>query len=525
MALDARVECKQCVFRHGSPERKVRDSSTSESQNRKRSMTPNPALQSHTVAQPAARAPSRGWALGSLCLSMLLPSLDTSIANAGLPSLASAFKASFQAVQWIVLAYLLAITTLIVSAGRIADLAGRRQSLLVGIVVFTVASLLCGRAPSLGLLIAARALQGLGAAVMMAVTIALVAETVPKTRTGSAMGLLGSMSAVGTTLGPSLGGVLIAGPGWRSLFLINVPLGALTFAMAYCSLPRVRPAKPSAPGRPARFDTFGTLLLTLSLAAYALAMTTGHGHFGNSNLVLLLAAAIGSALFVFVEGRAAAPLVRPALFRDRRLSASLAMSVLVATVIMATLVVGPFYLSRALGLSASLVGVVASVGPLVAALTGIPAGGLVDRFGVGAMSRIGLSGMAAGCFSLSVLPARFGVVGYAAPILLTTAGYALFQAANNTSLMQRVSADQRGVVAGMLSLSRNLGLITGASLMGAVFTTASGSGDISTAHPEAVAAGMRTTFQVAALLIVGALVVATATRDRRLSRGAALSQP
>src|SRR2546423_12358846 len=124
---------------------------------------------------------------------MLLPSLSTSVANVGLPTLAQAFNASFQEVQWVVLAYLLAITTLIVSVGRFGDITGRRRLLLAGIFLFTVASALCGVAPSLWFLVAARAVQGLGAAVMMALTLALVSETVPKEKTGSTMGLLGTM--------------------------------------------------------------------------------------------------------------------------------------------------------------------------------------------------------------------------------------------------------------------------------------------------------------------------------------------
>ncbi|MGV3724084.1 MAG: MFS transporter, partial [Actinomycetota bacterium] len=184
---------------------------------------------------PAAR-----WALASLSLSMLMPSLSTSIANAGLPTLARAFSASFQEVQWVVLAYLLAITALIVSVGRLGDIVGRGRLLLAGICLFTAASLLCGIAPTLWLLNAMRAAQGLGAAIMMALTMAFVGETVPKAKTGSAMGLLGTMSAIGTTLGPSLGGVLIAGFGWRAMFLVNVPLGILSFRLARCYLPADR---------------------------------------------------------------------------------------------------------------------------------------------------------------------------------------------------------------------------------------------------------------------------------------------
>jgi MFS family permease len=429
------------------------------------------------------------WALTGLSLAVLLSSLGTSIANVGLPALARAFGASFQGVQWVVLAYLLAITTLIVSVGRLGDVVGRRRLLLGGIVLFTAASAACGAAPTLWMLIAARAAQGLGAAVMMALAMAFVGETVPKERTGSAMGLLGTTSAIGTALGPSLGGVLIAGLGWRAIFLVMVPLGIAALLLAHHHLPADRAGKPRAGG----FDRTGTLLLALTLAAYALAMTMGRGRFG---------------LLVRAERRAVSPLIRLAMLRDRVLGAGLATSALVSTVVMATLVVGPFYLSRALGLDAARVGLVLSVGPLVAALTGAPAGRLVDRLGARSPTLAGLAGMAAGCLLLSLLPASLGVPGYIAPIVAVTAGYALFQTANNTAVMAEVPPEQRGVVSGMLNLSRNLGLITGASVMGAVFALASRASDITTAHPAAVATGMHITFAVAAGLIAVALGVA-----------------
>src|SRR6266404_4934139 len=190
------------------------------------------------TARSAQPTPSVRWALAGLSLSMLLASLGTSIANVALPTLAQAFGASFQEVQWIVLAYLLAITTL-----------------------------------------------GVGAAIMMALTMAFVGETVPKQQTGSAMGLLGTMSAIGTALGPSLGGVLIAGPGWRAIFLVNLPLGSLTFVLAYRALPVDRRG-PKADWT--GFDNPGTLLLALTLAAYALDMTIGRGSFGTLTMTLLL---------------------------------------------------------------------------------------------------------------------------------------------------------------------------------------------------------------------------------------------
>jgi len=463
------------------------------------------AERDRVVAGSAERAPPVRWALASLSLSMLLSSLGTSIANVGLPTLAQAFAASFQQVQWIVLAYLLAITALIVGVGRFGDLTGRRRLLLAGILLFTVASALCGVAPTLWLLIAARAVQGLGAAIMMALTMAFVGETVSKEKTGSAMGLLGTMSAIGTALGPSLGGVLIAGLGWPALFLINVPLGVLTLLLAHRFLPVDRRGpKTDRTG----FDPVGTLLLALTLAAYALAMTTGHGRFGPLNVALLLAAVFGVGLFALAETRAASPLLRLAMFRNPALSAGFTTSALVTTVVMATLVVGPFYLSGALALDAARVGLVMSCGPIVAALTGVPAGRAVDRFGAHRTSAAGLVAMAVGSTILPVLPTRFGVPGYIAPLVVITAGYALFQAANNTAVMTAVRPDQRGVVSGLLNLARNLGLITGASVMGALFALGAAATDMMTASPEAVAAGMRITFAVATALVAAALALA-----------------
>ncbi|HNH49653.1 MAG TPA: MFS transporter, partial [Myxococcota bacterium] len=168
--------------------------------------------------------PSHRSALAGLSLLMLLSSLGTSIANVALPAVARAFAAPFSQVQWVVLAYLLGVTTFIVSAGRLGDLYGRRRLLVAGLLLFGGAAALSGVAPWLWLVIGARALQGLGAAVLMALSLALVGEVVPKERTGAAMGLMGTTSAVGTALGPSLGGLLTDQWGWRAIFAAQVPL-------------------------------------------------------------------------------------------------------------------------------------------------------------------------------------------------------------------------------------------------------------------------------------------------------------
>ncbi len=419
-------------------------------------------------------------ALAALCLAMLMPSLDTSIANASLPVLAHALGASFAQVQWVVLAYLLTITALIVGAGRLGDLLGRGRLLVAGIALFTAASLLCGLAPTLATLAAARVLQGLGAAAMLALTVALVGETMPRERTGAAMGL-----------------------GWRAIFLVNVPIGLLNLWLARRHLPMARPA---AAGTGPRFDIPGTVLLAGTLAAYAIATTVGRGH----ALAWMAIALAGGLAFVAVEARAAAPLVRLSMFRDAALCAGLATTALVATVIATTLVVGPFYLSRALALPAGILGVVLSCGPMVSALAGAPAGRVVDRVGASRVAVSGLAAMVAGTLLLALLPSGLGVAGWLAGIVVTTVGYASFQAANNTALMHGAAAAQRGLVSGLLSLARNLGLVTGVAALGAVFAAASSSADVASAGGAAVARGMHITFAVDAGLMGIALAIALA---------------
>jgi MFS family permease len=394
---------------------------------------------------PPSRA-ARG-ALAALSLATLLSALGTSIANVGLPVLARHFDARFGAIQWVVLAYLAASTAMVALAGRLGDRYGRRRLLLGGIALFTVASVGCGMAPSLGMLVVARALQGIGAAAMMALAMPFVGAAVPGGHAGSAIGLLGTMSAAGTALGPSVGGIMIALFGWPALFLAGVPLGGLAFAMAWAFLPP---------------DGAGPQV-----------------------------------------GAAAAPDGRSVL-----LLAGLAANALVTAVVMTTLVVGPFYLSGALALDSARTGLVMSCGPLAAALAGVPAGRAVDRHGPGRVALSGLACMLAGCTLLGLLPVSAGIAGYAIPLSMCTTGYALFQAANNTAVMGAIAPGRRGAASGLLSLSRNLGLIAGASAMGALFAAASG---IDAAGAAAPTAGMRITFGACAVLVLLAAAIARRT--------------
>jgi predicted MFS family arabinose efflux permease len=263
---------------------------------------------------------------------------------------------------------------------------------------------------------------------------------------GRAMGLLGTVSAVGTALGPSLGGLLLPLAGWRAIFLVQAPLGALALVLAVVVLPRAARARELAATRS------------------------------------------GSVL-------------------DALLARRLAVNFLVAAVMMTTLVVGPFYLTHGLRLQATTVGLVMSIGPLVAIFSGAPAGRLVDAWGTRRAMAIGLAILAAGAVTLAVLPSLVGVGGYVFALIVLTPGYQLVQAANNTAVLADVAKDRRGVVSSLLALSRNVGLIAGASAMGWVFALGVG-GDVASASSSAIASAMRVTFLVAASLIGLALWIA-----------------
>jgi MFS family permease len=387
----------------------------------------------------------------TLALAMLLASLGTSIANIALPALAEAFSAPFAEVQAVVVAYLAALTVAVVIAGRLGDNHGLKPMLLVGLGLFFAGSLVCGIAPNLWSLIGARALQGIGAAFLMTLSMALMRQTASETSVGRSMGLLGTVSALGTALGPSLGGLLIPAMGWRGIFWVQLPLAAIAFLLAFAMLPN----------------------------------DAGKGKTSSASLWSVL---------------------------NLTLLPNFLVNLLVATVMMTTLVVGPFYLGLGLGLKETLVGFLMAIGPVISIFSGVPSGRLVDAWGSSRVLAIGLALMAAGAFLLAFLPNIMGVVGYVLSIIVLTPGYQLFQSANNTAALANVPADRRGTISGLLSLSRNIGLIGGASVMGAVFAFGVGTEKLAHAGPAAIASGMQLTFLLAGAIIAVAIGINVSTR-------------
>lgn len=446
--------------------------------------------------------PPKAAMLAALSGAMLLASLGTSIATVALPSLARAFPATIGELQWVVLAYLLTVTVTIIGIGRLGDLYGDRRLLVAGLALFTLASIVCAASTSLALLIAARAVQGVGGAVLMAMPMSIARNAFSADRTGTVMGMLGTMSAIGTALGPSLGGVAMAGFGWQAAFILLTGTGIVAFALAVWAIPAL-PRVSS--GARTGMDWIGTTLLAAGLGLYALATSGNGGGAPWATPSLLLSAMAVLWLFIHSQQRTPSPLVPLALLRDRVICMGLATNLVMGAVMMATLVVGALFLSFGLRLNETQTGLVMAVGPITAALAGVPAGALADRLGRQNAAMIGIAETTIGLVCLALLPLWWGTAGYVAALIVLTPGFQLFLAANNAGVMLAAPVAQRGMVSGLLGLSRNLGLLTGASAMATLFAALIGSEPIAAASTNSISLAFTTVFLVAAgLTLVGA---------------------
>ena len=446
-------------------------------------------------------------------LGVLMFTLDTSIVNIALPTLVKQLNTSFATIQWVVLSYLLIITALVLGAARLGDMFGKKRLYNIGLIVFTVSSLLCGLAPNVEFLIAFRALQGFGALFISALGAAIITEVFPDSERGRALGIIGAVVSLGIALGPTVGGLLIAIAGWRTLFLVNVPIGIFaSFIVA-----RVVPASGKS-GAKQRFDTIGALLMTAILTCFALGMTEGQNRgFGSGMAVtLLISAAIGLVVFFAIESRIQQPMLALDMFRNLQFSLSLLMGLLVFIAITGLIFILPFFLELVVKLSTQQVGLLLAVSPVLGGIVAPISGSLSDRFGPRIISLIGLVFMVIGCLLLSTIDAQLTELGYIWRVAPFGIGFGMFQSPNNSAIMGGVPRERLGIASGLLSLSRTLGQTAGVPLLGALFAglTLSSSHlapntQLTTAPIEALVYGVQGTFQVAAL-ILGAAAILTA---------------
>jgi EmrB/QacA subfamily drug resistance transporter len=482
------------------------------------------------MTQPTVDYSRKWWVLISVSMGTFLSTIDGSIVNVALPTLEEELHTTFATVQWVVVAYLLVLTSMMLGVARLGDMIGKKKIYLTGMVVFTSASLLCGMAPSIGALIGFRVIQGSGAVMIQALGMGLVTEAFPSSERGRALGIIGTVVSIGISVGPTAGGVLIGAVGWRSIFLVNLPVGIAGFFLVRRFVPDWRP-----PGGQ-RFDVWGALIMLVTLVMLALGLTFGPNTGWNSFsiLALLIGSAVGFIIFVLVEARIDQPMVDLRLFRDSLFSVSLVTGFLVFMVI-AGMFILPFYLERVKGFDTQETGLLLTVFPAALGLLAPISGALSDRYGPRGISLIGLAIFGLSCLTMAALKQSTSTWQYILYLLPVGIGAGIFQSPNNSAIMGTARREQLGVVSGLLSLSRNFGQVTGLPLIGAIYASrvlsvahvSPGTGmDAGDAPPWAIVDGLHTAFVAAAVLIgIGVLLAGYAfvidwRRHRRLAEAA-----
>jgi EmrB/QacA subfamily drug resistance transporter len=450
------------------------------------------------------RRNAASYAVATVCIGAFMGQLDASIVTVALPSVQRDFGASVGAVAWVGLGYLVALVASVVAVGRLSDMLGRKLLYVYGFGVFVVGSALCAVAPSLGVLIACRVLQGLGAAMLQANSVAIIALAVPRERLRRSIGIQGAAQAMGLAAGPTVGGLLLAAGGWRLLFLVNVPTGLCAVALGVIFLPRSAELRARS-----RLDVVGLATMVPAIGAALCALTLSSGAIGTPLIVALaLGAVVLGWAFVAHERRAVAPLVELALLRSRTIALGMLGTIASYAVLFGVLLSVPFYLERGLHVGVALGGIVLAVMPAAMGLAAVLAGHATTDRGprvltVGGMlgCTTALGAMTVSHSSIATLAVELGVLG---------CGLGLFTPPNNASVVAAVPRSDAGVASGLLNMGRGLGTAVGLAVTSLVLGLAAPSFD---AARGAIASGF--TAAVAALTLVALLGVVLAVRAGR----------
>ena len=425
------------------------------------------------AAGAQTQPPTSKWVvLAIVGVGVLMSTLDSSIVNISLPSIARYFGVGLTgAVEWVIIAYLVTIAAVLLTLGRLADIVGRKALWVAGLIIFTLGSALCGAAPSLSLLIAFRALQGLGGALLFAVSVAMLTAAFPPTERGRALGLNAVIVAVGVSAGPTLGGIITEHFTWRWIFYVNVPLGILG------TIATLRYLGESGQRVRGRFDPLGAALLAVGLAALTLGLSFGQEWGWTSARVLgaLAIAVLGFALLIVVERHVRQPIVRLALLRNRVFASANISLVLSFLALFAVSFMLPFYLEELRGFSVQDAGFLLTPLPLTIACIAPISGALADRIGTRWLAATGLAIACVGLVLISQLGATDSIFDIVWRLVVTGIGQALFQSPNNSALMGAAPRDQQGVASGFLSTGRVIGQSVSVALAGAVFASFGGS--------------------------------------------------
>jgi len=400
----------------------------------------------------------RWFILATVSVGTFMSTLDGSIVNVALPTISGKFNASLSTMQWVVTAYLLTISSLLPVFGRIADLIGRRRVFSLGFLGFTIGSVLCGLAPNIWFLIGMRILQAIGASMIMANSAALIIANFPPKERGRALGLTGTVVALGSLTGPALGGILVGLLDWRSIFFINLPIGILGYLAARIVLPADKP-----PESTETFDYVGALFFTFGMISLMFGISNGHswGWTSYSIQAGLILGSISLGLFFMTEMKVTNPMIDLSLFRIRPFFVGNITGLLSFIAMFGNVMLMPFYLQQVLNYSPTQVGLLMTAFPLMMAITAPLSGHASDRMGPVILTTSGLLVTALGFFYLSNLTTTSLFWQIVPGLLIMGLGAGLFQSPNNSSVMSSVPPNKLGVAGGISALVRNVGMVIG----------------------------------------------------------------
>jgi EmrB/QacA subfamily drug resistance transporter len=371
-------------------------------------------------------------------------------------------------IEWVVTVYLLMISGLLLSFGRLGDMRGHKMIYLFGFVIFVLSSAMAGLSPAAGVLIACRGVQALGGAMLLANAPAILTKSFPAAQRGQALGMQATMTYLGLTVGPSLGGWLTSAFSWRAVFYINVPVGLAATWLSWRFITRDTPAD-----RAERFDVAGGVAFMAGLVALLLGLNQGGAWGWRSPAVLglLTGAVVLLSVFVLIERRVREPMLDLSLFERRLFSASTASAVVNYICLYSTTFLMPFYLIDGRGFSPAHAGLILTAQPVVMAITAPVSGTLSDRIGSRLPGTLGMAILSGGLFLLSRLGSQSPMSFVAAGLGITGLGIGIFISPNTSALLGSAPLQRRGIASGILATARNVGMVLGVGLAGAIFTT------------------------------------------------------
>jgi EmrB/QacA subfamily drug resistance transporter len=428
-----------------------------------------------------------------------MAALDGSVVNTILPVVRDAFQSNVAAIEWVVTVYLLVLSGLLLTFGRLGDLRGHRSVYVWGFGIFVVSSALCGVSWSSGMLILFRGLQAVGGAMLASNAPAIITGNTPTEQRGRAFGMVSTMTYLGLTVGPSLGGWLAHAFNWRMVFYINVPVGALALTFSLVFIPRDAPAEGVQ-----RFDLPGAAVFLAGLTALMLGLNKGADWGWSSPAVLgLLAGALLLLLvFILIEHRSASPMLDLSLFRVPLFSTSTVSAVLNYICVFSLALLMPFYLIQGRGLDPAQAGLILTAQPVLMAITAPISGLLSDRIGSRLPGMLGMAVLAMGLFLLSSFGPSTGFWLVAFGLAVAGTGTGIFISPNTSALMGAAPRSRQGIASGVQAAARSFGMVLGIGLAGAIFTT-----NLARNIPDALYKGISLGFLVAAGVAILGIVM------------------